>query len=504
MFIYIINNHYKSKNFNLKEFFRFFKIKGKNLLAFQFLIFFLYFIVIIPIGSLNFSSSLTRDIFLPKFISGELLKSTSGTIIYFLLLTLITLINLKMIFTLFIFIDKKDYSIMDSIKESFKMTNIKYLFRILSILFTFIILFLIGNTLVQFVFMVPVLLSDYYNFIGAPYVAGLTLTFISISFFITIGLGKIFLVNILKYFYKIKNSAISKVEILPSGKNISFKKYFIVGLFIYLIIVSIVNISFMKNIIYESNSLIIAHRGNMNAAVENSIQSLESAASYSPDYVELDVMETKDNKFVVFHDLTLRRLNGSRRRISDMKLSELEGLPITSHSFKATIPSFEEYLIKAKNLDQKLLIEVKLHGNESDNMMKNFIDLLKKYNVEKTFRVQSLDKNLVEKLEKTNPEIETGYVVAINIGNLINVNSDFIVMEDFSLSERLFLQGKSRGQDVFVWTINDRNTMKRYMSQNISGIITNELQMAKEVRKELSDINSFSSKLKITISNLMP
>lgn len=502
LFIYIINNHYKSKNFSLKEFLKFFKLKGKKLLAFQFFIFFFYFIIIIPVGSLNFSSTITRDIFLPKFISGELLKSTSGTIIYFLLLGIIAIINLKMIFTLFIFIEKKEYGILDSLKESFKITNTKYLIRMLSILVTFVVLFLVGIMILQFLIMLPVLIADHYNSNSAPYIAGITLTFISVSFFIIIGLGKIFLVNILKYFYKLKTYPNEIQSVFSNKKAFHFRKLTIAIALTYFIIGTILNINFMKNVVYKSNSLIIAHRGNIQEAVENSLESLSSAATYSPDYVELDVQETKDKKFVVFHDLTLRRLNGSRKRISDMTLSELKEVPISSNGFTSTIPSFEEFIVKAKELDQKLLIEIKLHGNESPDMMDNFVKLLKKYNVEETFRVQSLDKDFIEKFKEKYPSITTGYVVALNIGYLVIVNSDFIVIEDFSLSQKLFMQGKSRGQDIFVWTINDRTTMKKYMSQNINGIITNEVALAKEVRNELSNINSFSSILKITINNL--
>ncbi|GAB3961733.1 hypothetical protein GCM10027614_85420 [Micromonospora vulcania] len=43
-------------------------------------------------------------------------------------------------------------------------------------------------------------------------------------------------------------------------------------------------------------------------AVENTVEAIESAAEAGADYSEIDIQETKDHQFVVFHDMTLRRL----------------------------------------------------------------------------------------------------------------------------------------------------------------------------------------------------
>lgn len=51
------------------------------------------------------------------------------------------------------------------------------------------------------------------------------------------------------------------------------------------------------------NPVTIAHRGvNQKNGVPNTLESLKKTIKYHPDYIEMDVHMTKDNKFIVLHD----------------------------------------------------------------------------------------------------------------------------------------------------------------------------------------------------------
>lgn len=57
--------------------------------------------------------------------------------------------------------------------------------------------------------------------------------------------------------------------------------------------------------------LTISHRGvDEENGVQNTIPAMEATAKSKPDYVEMDIQETKDHQFVVFHDPTLKDLAG--------------------------------------------------------------------------------------------------------------------------------------------------------------------------------------------------
>ena len=59
------------------------------------------------------------------------------------------------------------------------------------------------------------------------------------------------------------------------------------------------------------NSLIIfAHRGIANYYAENTKESFDSARSLGFKAVEIDIRQTKDDVFVLFHDDNCKRLTG--------------------------------------------------------------------------------------------------------------------------------------------------------------------------------------------------
>lgn len=87
-----------------------------------------------------------------------------------------------------------------------------------------------------------------------------------------------------------------------------------------------------------------AHRGlfdNNSNAPENSLAAFKKAvdAGYG---IELDVQLSKDDKLVVFHDATLKRMCGIQGNVWDYTLEELQQMKLLSSN--ETIPTFEQFL----------------------------------------------------------------------------------------------------------------------------------------------------------------
>ena len=87
-----------------------------------------------------------------------------------------------------------------------------------------------------------------------------------------------------------------------------------------------------------------AHRGlfnNDSEAPENSLAAFKKAvdAGYG---IELDVQLSKDNKLVVFHDATLKRMCGVDGKVWDYTLEELKGFRLLNSDEQ--IPTFDEFL----------------------------------------------------------------------------------------------------------------------------------------------------------------
>ncbi len=63
--------------------------------------------------------------------------------------------------------------------------------------------------------------------------------------------------------------------------------------------------------------LIIAHRGDVANAPENTLAAFQQALERGADGIELDVRLTRDSQLVVFHDRSLKRIGGMRRLVTN-------------------------------------------------------------------------------------------------------------------------------------------------------------------------------------------
>jgi glycerophosphoryl diester phosphodiesterase len=99
--------------------------------------------------------------------------------------------------------------------------------------------------------------------------------------------------------------------------------------------------------------LILGHRGARTLAPENSVPSFQKAIHCGADGIELDVHLTKDNKLVVMHDSTLKRVNGkSEIYLKDLTLKEVKQLDI-SHLIKEEKCTDFSWNIKIFNTNRK-------------------------------------------------------------------------------------------------------------------------------------------------------
>ena len=236
---------------------------------------------------------------------------------------------------------------------------------------------------------------------------------------------------------------------------------------------------------------LIAHRGDISKGVENSLEALEAAAKKKAAYAEMDILLTKDHQFVVMHDYNLKRLAGVDRDVKDMTLAEVQGLKIQQDGHTSHIPSFEEYVKRAKELNIKLLVELKPHGGEPTNYVDLFVQKMKELGVDKDYPAMSLDLSVMEKVEKKAPEIKTGYVIPIQFGRFEKASVDFFAIEDFSYQEDLVTQAHKMKKVLYVWTINDKQKLTKYLQQPIDGLITDKLTEAQRLKKDLKENKSY-------------
>ena len=463
--------------------------KTKNLAGFQTLFFIFYFLITIPTINLGVKSVLAKNLFIPKFISSEIMKTNSGLIIWGLIMIVFAYLNLRLIFTLPL-TAVGDENILDSIKRSWELTKTGKRKLVLTILLFEIIYLLIAAVLTGVITYICIYFDNDGN---NPVIQ--TLFFSSISG-IVFFLGVISKVTVITSLITVLIDHNEISEKLVNNLNENKKKSrLVVTLTTVIIVVAVLVNGFnMYGNGVNKNIETIAHRGYVAKGVENSIEALEGAAEVGADYVEFDIILTKDNKFVVMHDYNLKRLAGVNKRVQDMNFDEVVGLTIKQGDYTSKIPSLEEFINKAKELNMNLVIELKPHGAEPPNYIDILIDEVKRLKLE-NYKFMSLNSKVMEELETKVPNLETGYVIPLQFGNFHHSNVDFFVIEDFSYRDRLVEQARKENKQVFVWTINNPALITKYLQSPADGIITDEPELVKDEKDILENNYTYYDKI---------
>ena len=463
--------------------------KVLHFMSFQTILFVIYLILVIPLISSVLPLSITKNLQIPRFIVDELLASTKGQLLYYGAITLILVIGLRFIFTLPFFTIYHSTSIWEAVKMSWQFSQRK-LFEMLGMLALIVTVHITISATILVIIFIPLYIVELLLPGNALVLAAFTLT---------LAEGFVLLA------FTLLQAVFSQILVLVSFKltrekpliiqNESFRKTIlrwtvIIGIFMYFLI-SGFNIINLEKTIYEPTTKIIAHRGFMEKGVENTLSSLTASAEAGAEMVEIDVQQTKDGKFVVFHDASLTRLAGKQQSVYQMTQAELMDVTVYSGQLFDTIPSLEQMLAKSQELNIKLLIEIKTHGYETDDMIESLIAVLEQYKGLDVHYIQSLEMDMAKQIKDMEPRLKVGAVYALHLGTLPKTNLDFIAIEQYFVTERLIEQAKQQEKQLFVWTVNDARSLQKYLEYNIDGIITNHPDQANNLRAVLNEDQYF-------------
>ena len=223
--------------------------------------------------------------------------------------------------------------------------------------------------------------------------------------------------------------------------------------------------------------LVISHRGVSNKnGVQNTVQSLEKTAQLKPDLIEMDVQETKDGQFVMMHDANLKNLAGINANPQDLTLEELTGLDISENGYRTKISSFDDYLNRANELHQRLLIEIKTSKKDSPQMMERFLEkygpIIKQYG----HQMQSLDYHVIDQVLKYDSTIPAYFILPYN-SIFPKTKATGYTMEYSTLDEYFVTKLWTTDQKLYVWTVNSSESFDKAVRLGADGMITDDLEM---------------------------
>ncbi|WP_285395364.1 glycerophosphodiester phosphodiesterase [Lysinibacillus sp. fls2-241-R2A-57] len=446
-----------------------------------------YIALLLPLASFMLPLTLTQIITLPHFLTDEIMSSLSGRLLYAAVVSIFVIIGIRSILTLPIFIIQPKISIIRSLKQSWHFSR-----RGLIVLLVVFGMLLAGHLLVMLGIMVistsPLYLLERFMPSAALVTAGMTLAFLEMVFVVLLSLLQATFSQVMVAI-TYNTTVLGKLKFTPKYKKRRYKPLSFIILIIF-IVLSFMNTISLEKSVYAPNTKIIAHRGYTAGNVENTISGLVSAASAGADLIEVDIQQTADGEFVVFHDRTLRRLTGKNGVIANMTLGELKTLTIHANGFNDKISSLDDFIEVAKALDVALLIELKVHGKETEDVLPKLVEKLKTYKVLDTYYVQSSDLQMMAQLKKLAPNLRVGIVYALNIGPIVET-VDFISLEESWITDQLIAELKQQKIDLFVWTLNKDHSLQEFIEKNVNGVITDDPDVALDIRTKQSEQQYF-------------
>lgn len=443
----------------------------------------IYFILVIPFADLVYRTPLLAKVQVPQFILDYLTRNALLLTATVVLYGILVFLGLRLIWTLPLMVYQRQ-RLRPALRQSWRRTRGRSCWVLAKQLLTIGLL----AALVMASFYVLVIgaqwLADFLPQPAAALLANVNLLVIQLGSELVTSWTGMVTVSLLFLAPGAHTPAVSS-WVATRGQRV------VVGLtFAALIVTAVVGNSLYLSDSQYHHPVTVSHRGVAEQnGVQNTIPALKRTHRLHPDYVELDVHETKDRQFVVLHDENLKALAGVDRTPRQLTLKQLTRLTVRENGYRAKLASFSDYLRTANRLHQKLLVEIKPSPADSPDMVDRFVarygdDLVKHHAL-----VHSLDYGVVEEVKRRDPRQTVLYIQPYNF-TYPNTAANGYSMEYSTLTTDFITLAHLQGKRVYAWTVNDPSVMMQMMYKNADGIITDNLA---ELNREIADYEEHRS-----------
>jgi glycerophosphoryl diester phosphodiesterase len=232
---------------------------------------------------------------------------------------------------------------------------------------------------------------------------------------------------------------------------------------------------------------VVAHRGAAGARPENTVAAFTLAIEEKATWVELDVQESGDGQIIVMHDSDYMKIAGVDLKAWEATTDVLAGIDIGSwfdpeYAAERT-PLLRDVLELAKDSGTGVLIELKYYGHD-ETLEQRVADVVAETGMTDQIRVMSLKYEAVQKMKALRPDWTVGLLATATVGDLPALEADFLAVNMATASARVVRAARAAGKEVYVWTVNDPLSMSHMASLGVSGLITDEPALAREVLEQ--------------------
>ncbi len=461
---------------------------------------------VIPFSNVAMMSNLISSITLPEYIMESIDDSLTLSSIFTIFSLLALYLVIRLLFCVHYFV-LEHQSFKDAARSSFSLQK-GHIFRdfirliiwkirvaikygLYFILF-YLVIFVLYGLLSQRSSQTMVAFYGVSNIVMKPFFSYLMDSILSLS--------QIAFISFLYYYYLSDGLFASQLQNIREKRSIygSRKPFFVMlasmtALIILLTaVLSILPVTQTLLSYYMDNQAeITAHRGYSAVAPENTLPAFQAAIdSGIVDYAELDVQLTKDGVVMLTHDTNLSRCTGMNANIYDLTYEEVRSLDagsFFSSEFAGTqIPTLDE-VIKLCKGKIKLNIEIKSNSHTPELEAKT-VQIIEDNHFEQECVITSLSYESLCKVKQANPDLRTGLILAIGVGNFYDLeNVDFFSVESTFVTQRVVNELHLRNKEIHVWTVDTTENAEKMADRGVDNIITGDPPLIHSVLTEHED-----------------
>jgi glycerophosphoryl diester phosphodiesterase len=238
--------------------------------------------------------------------------------------------------------------------------------------------------------------------------------------------------------------------------------------------------------------IILAHRGDLAYAPENTLPAFQQAIQKGADGVELDAKLTADGHVIVIHDPTVDRTTNGKGRVASYTLESIRKLDAGKwfgEEFAGTkVPLLEE-VFEIVGKDKMINIELtNYYTTPRDTLAMKVCELIKRHNNQDQILFSSYFPSNLKIVAQALPEIPRALLAMPGLIGLWARSFGFMFGDYQALhphisnaSREQMLRVHRIKRRVHVWTANKPEEIKQLKDWGVDGIITDDPQTAVRV-----------------------
>lgn len=230
--------------------------------------------------------------------------------------------------------------------------------------------------------------------------------------------------------------------------------------------------------------ILLAHRGDLANAPENTLPSFSQAIRKGADGVELDAKLTADGHVIVIHDPTVDRTTDGKGKVASFTLEAIRRLDAGAwfdSQFTGTrIPLLEE-VFETVGRDKLINIELTNYSTPKDGLTSKVCELIQRHNNAEQIIFSSFFPSNLKIAGRLLPQVPRGLLAMPGLVGLWARSFGFMFGEYQALHPHISSVTREQvsrahrvNRRVHVWTANTAEEVARLKEWGVDGIFTDD------------------------------